>query len=1256
MKSIRSKIILLLLCFVILSCTIIGAVCIQQTYSILHSSAQENMMLLCEKNARAINTTLGTIESSVDTLAHYIVENLTSTDILQDTTDPQFESFFARINQVGTNHAAALKEIVAVYTVFDPAQYAVSGFYYQADAEGMLVSQPIPPLPQAVDNQEDWWNTPIANGSSVWIYDTDAQNNPIFSYIVPIYFEGHLLGIVGMDFSDALLHDMVSSIRLKQSGFAVVVDKHGTVVAHPDLTESGLTTQKNEARDAIAAQLAQSRKAAFAGEEYNLDAALSTALLPYEHSGVDRMLTFCTLQNGMTLFLSAPESEIFAEQTTMITIIVIAVVLISVLATVAAIIFAKRLSDPIVELNRAARHFTEGDLDTAVIPATRDEIGQLAASFEKTRVRMKSYIDELYREAHIDGLTGTQNKSAFVDEEQSINARIAADDISFCAAMFDVNYLKNANDTFGHMAGDELLQKIAACLKNEFGPQNVFRIGGDEFVAIIYTDSIIEGTERTMKCLEAIDQTQLDNYPDIPVSCSMGLAIFSPDTDKTLADVLSRADRMMYKNKAEFKKHSPFWKKDLEGMRRVHIKRYLEFLDLLSKTMDAYLFLLDIRENENWFFNDINRRFAICADGSPTNTLEEMLAIVHPVDREEIAEELAKIADGTVTEHNMNYRWIDRDGKTVWVNCHGRVINDSEGRPFLMIGRVSDTSLLPWYNPLTGLFNKAKMALDFRSQTVIPFQRFLLINIDKFSHVNIKHGRAHGDEMLRLLANTLIEKFPNRRLYHLEKDHFALLLDTQDEDVIREHIREIRKAVQDHLDISVAVVPNEKQYFADADGIYEYARILLKSKKSSAGSATVFFTKEDFAQALFGIELIEEFEKSIYDNNCEGFSLCYQPQIDAHTHEVVAAEALLRYRSPEKGQIYPDVFIPLLERTHMIRRIGEWVLDTAIAQCAKWREHRPAMGVAVNISSVQLKDESLAETVLKLLKAHNLPASSLTLELTESVELEEAAHIINFNKLRQAGVHISIDDFGTGYANLSYLKKIHANELKIDRIFIKELKQGSFHHTLISNVAAFAKNNGIAICMEGVETTEELAILELCEPDLLQGYLFDKPIPAEEFEARYITPEAPVVWGFETALKKERENVRFAYFDAKEILSNVLIGLWMLRATPDGKTGKIYANPTMREVVGLEDSLTPAEIYDFFISHLPEEELPRVEEMLKAMREDTRIVQLEFDWNHPVRGRARMRCTGKCAGVKDGVVMYEGFMRIIEDQRILQGD
>jgi EAL domain-containing protein (putative c-di-GMP-specific phosphodiesterase class I) len=321
------------------------------------------------------------------------------------------------------------------------------------------------------------------------------------------------------------------------------------------------------------------------------------------------------------------------------------------------------------------------------------------------------------------------------------------------------------------------------------------------------------------------------------------------------------------------------------------------------------------------------------------------------------------------------------------------------------------------------------------------------------------------------------------------------------------------------------------------------------------------------------------------------------------------------------------------------------VLETAIRQCAAWRRTRPALRVSVNVSSMQLKDGSLAGEILRLLEENALPADALKLEITETAELVGTSYLKTFAILRAAGVHVSIDDFGTGYANLAYLQKIHADELKIDRLFVQDLKQGTFHYALVSNIAVFAKKNGFRLCMEGVETVTELAAAELTDPDLLQGYLFDKPLTASDFEARYVTPTAPREWSFLSALRRERNHTHFAYFDAQALLTKINVGLWSVQYDKKEQKGKLYGDDVTRRMLDFNSSWLSPSRFKYFRKNICADDAERVLQSFAAMKLADEAVRLDFKWMHPTRGEIRLRCIGELISDQNDILTFEGFLK-----------
>jgi EAL domain-containing protein (putative c-di-GMP-specific phosphodiesterase class I) len=240
------------------------------------------------------------------------------------------------------------------------------------------------------------------------------------------------------------------------------------------------------------------------------------------------------------------------------------------------------------------------------------------------------------------------------------------------------------------------------------------------------------------------------------------------------------------------------------------------------------------------------------------------------------------------------------------------------------------------------------------------------------------------------------------------------------------------------------------------------------------------------------------------------FILHYQPLIDLKSGAVVGFEALVRWRHPQRGMIPPSRFIAAAEETGLIAPLGEWVLREACAQASAWHvAGYPPLQAAVNCSAQQFRREGFVETVRRVLGETGFPAAHLELELTESVILERSEEVFaRFQALDDMGARISIDDFGTGYSSLSYLKRLAIHQLKIDQSFVRDISSDPDDAAIVSAIIAIAHSLGLAVVAEGVETAEQLAFLHSLGCDMAQGYLFSRPLPAEEF-ARLLAEWTP---------------------------------------------------------------------------------------------------------------------------------------------------
>ncbi len=678
----------------------------------------------------------------------------------------------------------------------------------------------------------------------------------------------------------------------------------------------------------------------------------------------------------------------------------------------------------------------------------------------------------------------------------------------------------------------------------------------------------------------------------------------------------------------------------------------LKLIETINTTTEDFLFIWDIKEDIRWFFGDIDKNYDVRKGGSQTNSTEDMLKIIHPADRKAVVESLTQISNGEKDIHNMDYRWINRKGETVWINCHGTVIKDNENKSQLMIGRVSEENLRHLYNPLTSLWNKNKLRIDLKTVLENNGGYLMFIDIDGLAAINLSHGREYGDNLLKEVARFCENLKFVKCAYHIDHNYFALILNVKSEFKARNVFEEIKTAMADKCTFTASAVPIDRTLFIDETQLLDSVNITLKKAKSISNNRIEFFSPTDLSEKISTLALLEELKNSV-ENNFEGFEVYYQPQLRAGNYDIYGVEALLRYNSKTRGRVFPDEFIPVLEQSRLIKDVGMWVLKQALEQCKKWRKSIPMLRVSVNFSALQFEDALLGEKVIDVINKVGLSGDALTIEITESVELHNSERLINIIKfLKEFNVNFAIDDFGTGYSNLSYLKQLNIDEIKIDRIFVSGIEKDTYNHKLISNVIEFAKVNSIRTCCEGVESTRELATLELLLPDIIQGYLFDKPNTAEFIEKTYINPSSNEYnerLKFIKKIYEYKEKMGVIHFDPKDILRENGVGLWMMRIDIEKNHFELHADETMERILAVDRKFTPKECYEHFSTRVHPDYYEYVNDSISKMINGTNSVQIEFPWLHPILGDVMVRFSGKRVKNSDGMIVLEGYHRIITD-------
>jgi len=447
---------------------------------------------------------------------------------------------------------------------------------------------------------------------------------------------------------------------------------------------------------------------------------------------------------------------------------------------------------------------------------------------------------------------------------------------------------------------------------------------------------------------------------------------------------------------------------------------------------------------------------------------------------------------------------------------------------------------LAYYDELTGLPNRQYLQ-EALYQAVRAAERnggrlaLLCIGLDRFQRINDTLGHAAGDFLLATVGDCIrnslrggdtvaLERPDSAAATHVSRiggDEFTILLTDlkQDQDAagVARRIQEAisRPILLNNNEIVVTCSVGIALYPHDDTGVtslLKNADTAMHHAKEEGAGGYRFYSQSMNATALERLRLEEQLRKAV---EREEFFLHYQPQVEIATGRVVGVEALIRWHHPELGMVSPADFIPIAEESGLISPIGEWVLRTACRQNRAWQEAGlPPIHMSVNLSVRQFRDERLVDTVAAAIDEAGLAATRLQLEITESLLMEDVEQVITkLRALKAMGLALEVDDFGTGYSSLSYLKRFPLDTLKIDRSFVRELPGDTDDAAVSRAIIAMAHSLRLRVVAEGVETVEQLDFLRREGCDLIQGYLFSRPVPAEEVPALLAAPLLPAAAG-----------------------------------------------------------------------------------------------------------------------------------------------
>ena len=790
-------------------------------------------------------------------------------------------------------------------------------------------------------------------------------------------------------------------------------------------------------------------------------------------------------------------------------------------------------------LGEAEAHFAANEFELTKLFAGQASIAmQNAQTHREVRVR-----------AEQDALTGLRNHGAF---QRELGAAVEAGR-PFAVLMLDLDAFKRFNDTLGHPAGDGLLVEIAAAMTRATrDTDRTYRYGGDEFAAILPgADRVIahEVAERIRRAVG--DRTSgavaNDAEPRPSVTISAGVACY-PEDGRTKDELVAVADRALYIVKGEGRDRREPTRAD--PYLRALDETALALLDhndqdgLLGAILDRASALLGTPHGWIDLVDPEARRLALrVGTGMFTEFSDSSIALDEGV-------------GGEVVRTGRPFAVADYEawpGRSADVPTgFGATIAaplKSAGRVIGVLGLAAGVSTRVWserdlealssfarlaaiglenarlvdvarrgalYDPTTGLPNRE--LLSDRIAHALAGHRpgedasiaVILLDLDRFKVVNETLGHVAGDRLLMAVGQRLVASLrPGDTVARFGGDEYALVLDPV-ADAAEAH----RIAERITHELGEPFPLNGRDWFLTAsigialatpgrgspDDLLREAEIAMVRAKGDAGQRHFLFEPSMSDQTLERLDLENDLRRAL---DREELRVHYQPIVSLVSGAVAGLEALVRWQHPTRGLVPPLAFIPMAEETGLIVPLGRWVLDAACRQAAIWNATGAAKGtpplfVSVNLSARQFTQSDLVEDVRQTLAHSGLEADALELEITESVLMDQSeAGIRALRDLRGLGVRLVLDDFGTGYSSLSYLKHLPLDTIKIDRTFVAGIEETA-DRSIVEAVIALAHGLGIGVVAEGIETEEQADRLRELGCDLGQGYLFSRPVPAEQ--------------------------------------------------------------------------------------------------------------------------------------------------------------
>lgn len=561
----------------------------------------------------------------------------------------------------------------------------------------------------------------------------------------------------------------------------------------------------------------------------------------------------------------------------------------------------------------------------------------------------------------------------------------------------------------------------------------------------------------------------------------------------------------------------------LDSVLNMSKKQIEDAIRILNPCMNDYLYVFDLKEDYYVISKHATERFILPSDKF-YNATKKHEDFVYPEDISMLGKEIEQIKAGKKKFHDMKYRWLDKHNNPVWINCRGSVLFDENTQPHYLVGCINEIGVKPEADNVSGLLGEYALDRYIKDTCTdnIPDGFIIRMSIDNFSTINADFGMSYGDFILKRTAECILESIkPTQKLFKSGSDEF-IIVDfngssiNEAVDIYKQCKKHINNFIENNryntiYTLSAGII-NTRDITLEEENYVKLSEFALKTAKDNGRNNYYIYSKTDYDSYKRKLYISKALHNAV-NEDFKGFQVFYQPVVDASTYMLTGAEALMRFSIKKEGvdeceYISPVEFIPVLEETGLIIPAGRWILEQSAKQCSIWNEHVKDFRVNINVSYIQVMKSDVFSDIMSVIDKYSLQPSCIGIELTESGYLDSSTHFNHlWRKLKDNGVYVILDDFGTGYSNLHCLSDLKPNYIKIDRTFTLKALRNKYDYELMTYIIDMAHSLGLKLCIEGVETSDDLRQLREPGADYIQGYLFGKPYPAVEFEKRYVNDE-----------------------------------------------------------------------------------------------------------------------------------------------------